>query len=101
MRCATEEPKRFQAKALKLMDQCDEINRLNPILGLEGKATMCRHRRVEKENQTKGKVWWIFTGDGTLSPRELGSWPHSLRPEGYYEKSCKEMEKMMIVREEK
>jgi hypothetical protein len=80
---------------------CDEINRLNPILGLEGTATMCKQRRVREEGQTRGKVRWMPTGDGTLSLRELSSWPHTIRPEGYYEKSCREMlERMKKTREE-
>jgi hypothetical protein len=81
---------------------CDEINRLNPLLGLEGKATLIKQRRVKEPGQTKGngKVKWMPTGEGTLMWKELSSWPHCLRPDGYYEESCREMlENMKKLRE--
>lgn len=71
---------------------CDEINRLNPLLGLPGIATISKQRRIkEKGIKGNGKAKWMPSGDGTLTLKELSSWPHSLRPEGYYEASCKEM----------
>jgi hypothetical protein len=81
---------------------CDEINRLNPLLGLEGKATVSRQRRIkEPEKKGNGKVKWMPTGDGTMTLKQLATWPHSLRPEGYYEESCREMlENMMKAKRE-
>ena len=67
---------------------CDEINRLNPMLGLEGKATIIKQRRIKAPGQTKGigRVTWMPTGNGTLTRRQLSSWPHTLRPREYYER---------------
>ncbi len=72
---------------------CDEINRLNPLLGLQGKATMCRQRRVKGAGQTTGNgtVKWMPTDNGNFTLKQLASWPHGLRPKGYYEESCQEM----------
>ena len=76
---------------------CDEINRLNLLLGLDGKATISKQRRVKGEGaKGVGKVKWMPFGDGTLTLNQLSSWPHSLRPTGYYEASCKEMLDKMI-----
>jgi hypothetical protein len=72
---------------------CDEINRLNPIIGLEGKATIIKQRRVREPGQAtgKGRVVWAPSNDGTLTRKQLSTWPYSLRPAGYYEESCLEM----------
>ena len=71
---------------------CDEINRLNPLLGLDGKATVTKQKRVKEEGaKGNGRVTWVRSGDGTLTRKQLSSYPHSLRPREYYEASCQEM----------
>lgn len=71
---------------------CDELNRLIPLLGFTGKATVSKQRRV-KEPGTKGsgRVTWLPSGDGTMIRKELSTWPYTSRPEEYYEISCREM----------
>ena len=76
---------------------CDEINRLNPMLGLPGKATIIKQRRIKEEGvKGNGKVTWMPSGDGTLTLKQLSTWPHSLRSNGYYEISCKDMLERMV-----
>jgi len=69
---------------------CDEINRLNPMMELQGKATMSTKRRVKVGENGSRKVIWIPQDDGTLTKKQLCSWPNSLRPIGYYETTRKE-----------
>ena len=54
-----------------------EINRLSNDLGLDCEASVIRQKRVD------GSVQWCVP-DGHLTMAELGSWPHSVRPDGYY-----------------
>ncbi len=76
---------------------CDEINRLNPLMGLPGKATLIKQRRIKEEGvKGNGKAKWLPSGDGTLSLKQLSTWPHPLRSSGYYEISCKEMLERMV-----
>jgi hypothetical protein len=78
---------------------CDEINRLNPMLGLEGKATIIKQKRVKAPGQTegKGRQTWLPSGDGTLTRKELSTWPYTLRSKDYYEASCQEMLTKLIA----
>jgi hypothetical protein len=76
---------------------CDEVNRLNPLLGIDGKATVTKQRRVKEQGaKGNGKVKWMPSGDGVLTRKQLSSYPHSLRPTGFYEASCREMLERMI-----
>jgi hypothetical protein len=72
---------------------CDEINRMNPLLGLEGKATVNKQRRIKEAAQNKGsgKAKWMPSEDGTMTRTQIATWPHSLRQREYYETSCHEI----------
>jgi hypothetical protein len=57
---------------------CDEVMRITPQLGLDPvKAAPVKPRRVD------GIVRRLPL-DGHLSRSDIGEWPHSLRPTGYY-----------------
>jgi hypothetical protein len=58
----------------------DEVNRISPLLGLDGRAALVRQRRV------RGTVKWVVE-PGCLTREMLAEWPHSVRPEGYYSRS--------------
>ena len=60
-----------------------EINRIAPLLGLSANAAVITQKRVG------GKVQW-FVPDGCMSQSELGRWPYTARPDGYYEAPAKE-----------
>jgi hypothetical protein len=55
-----------------------EINRLSADLGLDCKAHVVKQRRVD------GKVKWAPPDGFDMSIGDISSWPHSVRPDGYY-----------------
>ncbi|MCC6335542.1 MAG: hypothetical protein IT380_16315 [Myxococcales bacterium] len=60
-----------------------EVNRLSPLLGLKRKTEVIRQRRVN------GRVTWAAREEGSLTMRELATWPYCLRPDGYYRARAK------------
>jgi hypothetical protein len=61
---------------------CDEIMRITVQLGLDPiKAAPVKPRRVQIDGKSKVVRKPL---DGHLSRIEIASWPHSLRPAGYY-----------------
>lgn len=59
-----------------------EVVRISRLMGLHDvRAEVIRQRRV------KGKVTWVVE-PGCLTREQLATWPHSVRPEGYYESSA-------------
>ena len=71
---------------------CQEINRIAPALGLKPNAAPIRQRRIKEPGQTEGngKVTWVVQ-PGMMTRKELASWPHSVRPDGYYEKEAERL----------
>jgi len=63
-----------------------EILRLSPMIGISGiKADIIKQKRIkDKSKKGSGKVTW-YVPDGHLTRQELSTWPHCLRPNGYYE----------------
>jgi hypothetical protein len=54
-----------------------EVNRISPLIGVDARAQVLRQRRVD------GRV--VRSPEpGYLTQRQLGSWPHCVRPSGYY-----------------
>ncbi len=62
------------------------MNRLIALLNIETslRAAPVKQRRIDK------KVQW-HVPEGFMTRRQLASFPHSLRPTGYYEASAKEL----------
>jgi hypothetical protein len=58
---------------------CTEIVRISAIMGIEIKAARVRQRRVVKGGNPR---WAPLPGH--MTRRQLSSWPHSIRPAGYY-----------------
>ncbi len=68
-----------------------EVNRIAPLLGLRANAVVIRQARVKEPGAPgKGKVTW-YTPDGYMTRDELSHWPHSVRPDGYYEPEAQEL----------
>ncbi len=63
---------------------CAEVNRLSAMLGLACKAAPIRQKRVDR------KVTW-FVEPGHLSRRQIATWPHGVRPAGYYEAAAADL----------
>jgi hypothetical protein len=64
---------------------CSEIMRITPLLGMPPiKAKPIRQKRVN------GSVQW-YTEPEHLQRKAIASWPHSIRPRGYYEQAVQNM----------
>jgi hypothetical protein len=64
---------------------CSEIVRITPLLGLLPiKAKPIRQKRVN------GSVQW-YTESECLTRKAIASWPHSIRPRGYYEAAAQDL----------
>ena len=65
---------------------CDGINRLIPMIGIDTDlvAKPIKQMRVREAGvKGNGKVSWVVS-DGGMTRNTLSSFPHSLRPDGYY-----------------
>jgi hypothetical protein len=64
------------------VEWCDEIMRITPQLGLDPvKAAPVKPRRVRIDGES---VVVRKELDGHMSRNDIGHWPHTLRPAGYY-----------------
>jgi hypothetical protein len=65
---------------------CEEINRMVPLLGIDTEllAIPIKQKRV-KDSEVKGSgaVTWAVP-DGAMTRTTLSTFPHTLRPDGYY-----------------
>ncbi|MBD1930294.1 hypothetical protein H6F79_00295 [Trichocoleus sp. FACHB-69] len=80
---------------------CDEINRLNPLMGIETSliARPVKQRRIKVESvavdgkpSTSPKVTWE-PRPGFMPRSTIANFPHSLRSHSYYEKSAMQLGK--------
>jgi len=63
-----------------------EILRISQLLGLSGvKVEVVKQKRVKEAGATgEGKVTW-FVPDGHLTRKQMSTWPHTIRPDGFYD----------------
>ena len=72
---------------------CEEIVRIAKLMGMEIKAKRIKQKRIGgKRGEGEGKVTW-FVEDGHLNRKEISSFPHSIRPNGFYEKETSDLQK--------
>lgn len=66
---------------------CEEIIRIAKLMKIEIKALPVKQKRVKQPGQKtgNGKVMW-FVENGHLTRQEISNFPHSIRPDGFYEK---------------
>lgn len=62
-----------------------EVNRISGIMGYHVTASLIAQRRIREREKGPGRVKWVPEIDGALSQAELSTFPHSVRPAGYYE----------------
>ena len=72
----------------------EEIVRISKLMGIEIKAKPVKQKRVREIGQKtgNGKVQWVVE-DGHLNRKEISSFPHSIRPNGFYEKETSKLQK--------
>jgi hypothetical protein len=73
---------------------CGEIIRISKLMGIEIKAKRIKQKRVREVGQKtgNGKVQWVVE-EGHLNRKEISSFPHSIRPTGFYEKETSDLQK--------
>jgi hypothetical protein len=79
--------KKYTGKESHNCDEwCEEIVRIAKMMGEEIKAKPIKPQRVDGEVKR-------FVEDGHLSRMDIKNFPHSIRPNGYYEKETSVLQK--------
>ena len=73
---------------------CDQIVRISKLMGVEIKVQPVKQKRIRQAGQKSGngKVTW-HVEEGHLNRKEISSFPHSIRPVGFYEDGTKGLQK--------
>jgi len=73
---------------------CEGIVRISKLMGIEIKAKPVRQKRIRQPGQKTGagKVQWVVE-EGHMNRKEIASFPHSIRPTGFYEKETSDLQK--------
>ena len=71
---------------------CDEVNRINLLLGFEGRASIIKPQKVrELGARSKVVIKMVPVEEGALTLKQLTNWPHSLKLVDYYRESPNEL----------